>query len=122
MEVEHEQVAVLLGQVEGAEQPMPQRHQVGEEALGFGRLEVVEVEIGIRPGKQAGAKLGRHVLLAVSVERVRAEAVPPGQRRHANATRQPQFNGNTFSMTADAALWSHGSSGVQKPVAPLTLC
>jgi len=82
---------------------MTQRHQIGEQGLRLVLAQAIEVEGDVRARDQLGAQLRRQMRLAVSIERVGAHGVAPGQRRHRDATRQPQVNRRAFAVRAAIA-------------------
>jgi hypothetical protein len=100
---DHVRVTGFLGHVERGEQAMPQRDQVGQQRLRLGFPQPVEIDLGIRPGDQLGAQLRRQVCLTVPINRIGAEVISAGKRRHGHATGQTQVNGRALSMRADRA-------------------
>jgi hypothetical protein len=59
---------------------MPHGDEVGEQALGFGLAQTVEIDVEIGAGDQLGPELGRQVFLGVPVDGVNADAVAFSER------------------------------------------
>src|SRR5947209_5897418 len=95
---QHAAVAVLLGNVEAAEQPPADGDKVSKQALTFGLTQGVQVNRAeIRRGaEQLGPKLCRKVIVGVPVQRMDGESVSRCQRTHGHATRKGKINRGTF--------------------------